>query len=105
MGPESVVPGERKIIVEGEGVFARGGEEAMVAEEEGAAGSGGLGLGVPGGEGRAGVAEVGEEGGVEEVAVAEELGGGRLLLRDGEHRGKQRRHNRRPSMEIGRAHV
>lgn len=76
----------------------------MVAEEEGAAGGGGLGLGVWGRDGGAGVAEIGEDGGVEEVAVAKELGGGRLLLRDGEHRGERPRHKwrRRRVHEKGR---
>lgn len=90
---EGVVPGEGQRLVEGAGVVARGEEEAVVAEEEGAAGGGWLGLRVRDGDGGAGVADVGEGGGAEEVAVAEELGGGGLLLRDGEHRGRRPRHD------------
>jgi hypothetical protein len=96
VGLEGVVPGEGECLVEGAGVVARGEEEAVVAEEQGAAGGGGLGLRVRsrGGDRRAGVAEIREEGGVEEVAVSEELGGGGLLLRDGEHRRGWPRHDR-----------
>jgi len=93
VGPEGVMPGEGEVLVEGAGIIARGEEEAVVAEDQGPAGARRLGLRVRDGDSGAGVADVGEGGGAEEVPVAEELGGGRLLLRDGEHRRRWPRHD------------